>query len=97
MLAYALTSRGPSVATEETRLLKEEAYEHHRDDRVVGGPITTLFSYANTAACNQSEFVFLQIVGGQKVETAMALPHLLIPECKKETYAVPEQADVLAE
>ncbi len=31
------------------------------------------------------------------METAMALPHLLIPECKEETYAVPEQAGVLAE
>ncbi len=74
-----------------------EPTEHHSSEWVVTGPIPILFSYANTAVCYQSEIVFLQIAGGQEVETAMALPHLLIPECKKETYAVPEQADVLAE
>ncbi len=38
-----------------------EPTEHHRDERVVAGPISTLFSYANIAACNQGEIAFLQI------------------------------------
>ncbi len=59
--------------------------EHHRDARVVAGPVPTLFSYAYTAVCNQSEIAFPQVADGQEV----ALPHLLNPECQE---AVPEQA-----
>ncbi len=35
--------------------------EHHRDERVLWGPIFTPFSYAHTDAYNQAEFTFIQI------------------------------------
>ncbi len=60
-------------------------------------PIPSSFSYAYVAECNQAKIAFLQIAGGKGVETTMALPHLLNPGCQEETYAVTEQANVLAE
>ncbi len=48
-------------------------------------PIPTPFSYANTAACNQSEIAFVQIAGGHEVETNMALTHWLTLVCQEET------------
>ncbi len=74
-----------------------ELTENRRDERVVLGPITSPFSYAYVAACNQEKIAFLQIAGGNWVGTTMALPHLLIPESQDETYPVSDQADVLAE
>ncbi len=66
-----------------------EPTEYHREERLVQGPIPTSFSHAYIAAYDQPEIASIQIVGGQKVETAMSLPYLLTPECKEETYAVP--------
>ncbi len=57
-----------------------EPAEHHRDERVVAGPIPTPLSYAYIAACNQSEVAFPQIAGGQEV----ALPHLLNPQMQSK-------------
>ncbi len=74
-----------------------ELAKHHRDELVVAGPITSLFPYANTIACNKSKITFLQIADVQEVETTMAPPHLLTPECQEETNVVPEQVNVLAE
>ncbi len=73
-----------------------EPTEHHRGEWVVAGPITNLFSYANTVAYIQSEIAFLQIAGGQEIATNIALPHLLTPVCQEDTYAMPKQANVLA-
>ncbi len=61
-----------------------EPMKHHRDERVVAGPIPTPLSYAYIAACNQLEIAFPQISGGQEV----ALPYLLNPGCQE---AMPEQ------
>ncbi len=72
VLAYALPSQRPSVTTEEAR-----PTEYHHDERVVAGPEPTLFSYAYIAACNQGEFAYLQIAGGEEGLTTLALPHLL--------------------
>ncbi len=74
-----------------------EAAEHHREERLVAGHNLTQFYYACIAACNQGEFAFLHIAGGQEVGTRMTLPQLLTPECQEETFAVSKQADVLAE
>ncbi len=74
-----------------------EPTEHHRDERLVAGPVSTLFSYAHIAACNQGEIAFLQIADGQQVGTQMALYRLITPECQEGTKAVLERADFLAE
>ncbi len=57
-------------------------------------PIPTPFSYAKTAACNQSKIAFVQIAGGHEVETTMALSRLSTHEFKEEIYAVPERQEV---
>ncbi len=49
---------------------------HRRVLRVVSGPISSPFSDANIAACNQAEIAFLEIAGGHEAEIIMALPHL---------------------
>ncbi len=66
-----------NAALEGRDIRMPEPTEHHRGERVVAGPITNVFSYANTAAYIQSEIAYLQIAGGQEMATSIALPHLL--------------------
>ncbi len=47
--------------------------------------------------CSQAKTAFLKIAGGKRVDTTIALPHWLTTEYQEENYAVPKQADVLAE
>ncbi len=67
--------------------------EHHRDERMVAGP--TPFSYAYIDESDEAEIAFLHIADVEGVEASEPLPHLLIPKCQEETYAVPKQTDVL--
>ncbi len=73
-----------------------EPTEQCLDEQMLAGPIPTPFSYTYIATCNQGKIAFLQIADGQEIETTMALPHLLTPECLEEDCAVSEQADILA-
>ncbi len=70
-----------------------EPTEHHLDERVVSSPISLPFSYAYIAACNQANIAFLQIAS----ERGVALLHTLTYECKEETYALTEKADIIAD
>ncbi len=93
-----LLAHYPVKATLEGRGLQiPELTGGHRGERAVLDPTPSPFPYACMVACNQVAIRFLQIAGGKGVETTMAIPHVLAAECQKESYAVPEQADVLTE
>ncbi len=85
--------------TEETRFLKEGAYDcpSQRSTSVTSGwyRILSFAIHAFIGACYKAKITFLQIAGRQEMETSMGLPHLLSPECQEESYAV--QANVFAE
>ncbi len=62
-----------------------EPTEHHRDERMVAGPIPISFSYPYIAGCNKVEISFVQVRGVEGIEPTMALPYLLSPACQEET------------
>ncbi len=73
-----------------------EPTEHHRDERVVAGPVSTLFSCAYIAACNQGEITFLQIADGQQVGTQMALYRLITPVYQEENQSCARASRLLS-
>ncbi len=73
-----------NAALERRGIRMPEPTEHHSDERVVSDPIPTPFSSACVGACNQSEIDFLQLAGGKRVETTMALPQWLASECRRK-------------
>ncbi len=79
----ALNDGRENVAHERRGIQMPEPTEHHRDERVVAGPILTPFSYAYTAAYNQSEIALLRIASSNEMENLMAVPHLLKPGAVK--------------